>query len=68
MKGADGLLGLQACSYWENSSLLRPCVPERPREEPVRLKGHTHTQTHRVGGQRERESERAGREWKTGWG
>jgi len=52
MKGADGLLGPQGCSYWENSSPLRYCccglVCQRARgkSQPGSEDTHTHIQTH----------------------
>lgn len=49
MKGADGLLGPQACSYWENSSptaavALCASVPEG--RASLAQRTHTHIQTH----------------------
>ncbi|KAL1278316.1 hypothetical protein QQF64_024989 [Cirrhinus molitorella] len=62
MKGADGLLGPQACSYWENSSLLRYCccglVCQRARGKSQPGSEDTHTHSNTLSGRTARERNR----------
>lgn len=62
MKGADGLLGPQACSYWENSSLLRYCccglVCQRARGKSQPGSEDTHTHSNTLSGRTARERDR----------